>query len=233
MSQHTNLSSYGATENKACTNNETIVEALTGLLARLIIKCEILSRHFHDTGIRYDQQALLLESPLDTSLKPAMGCRNWVTEALLMVYSLRDWKRKFQATRTLSIWELTTKARPIQRALEDGISETVREITQRKQIQMINSRNDLSTSSRFDIMISVVTYTYACSVLLVLETVISGAHPELPEIRRQVMRIMTAYQDFKEMRLVDTVRWPLFLAGSMAEANLHESFRKLIPLSLV
>lgn len=231
MSQYTNISSYGVIENMACTSNETIIEALTGLLARLIIKFEILSRHYYDTGIRYDQQALLLDSPLGASLESTLGCQNWVTAALLMVYSLRDWKWELQATNTLSIWELTTKARPIQQALQDGIAKTVCEITQHEQIPMINSRNDRSTVPRSDITIFAITYTYACGVLLVLETVVSGAYPELPEIRRQVAQIIAAYQNFQELRLIDTVRWPLFLAGSMAEASLHERFRELIPLS--
>jgi len=156
-----------------------------------------------------------------------MGCRNWLLRTLLNVYSLRDWKENTKAVGTLSLWELMVKAQEIKQSLESDIAFNLEEIN--KDVQKLGDDRDERGKlrhSHYDIL--VVTHIFACAVSILLEVVVSGALPKLPEIKHEMDRAIESYAYINNPDLLYVLRWPLYVTGCLAGLEQQDFFRSLL-----
>ncbi|KAH7308984.1 fungal-specific transcription factor domain-containing protein [Stachybotrys elegans] len=168
------------------------------------------------------QRVLCSESP-QMPMDRVSGCENWVFSLLLDVYLLRDWRRRCRAAGMLSLWELTSKANTIKHELESRIERGIKELDARK----TNERQGQATQpTRYDICVT--THVFACAVSVLLEVVVSGWYPHLPEIREKVERTVEAFAYIEDSDLVGALGWPLFVVGCVVAEEQYELIRQML-----
>ncbi|KAK8074376.1 C6 transcription factor [Apiospora hydei] len=157
------------------------------------------------------------------ALESVSGCQNWVLDILLDVYQLRDWKANTKAAGLLSLWELTSKANTIQVNLEARIASNTILLNKIRQ----DAERQKDKHQKYDVYL--VSHIFACAVSVLLEVIVSGAHPRLPEVKRKVGRAVEALTDAtKDSSLLDELGWPLFVVGCVVEEERHGFFRQLL-----
>nr|A0A455LXK6.1 RecName: Full=Transcription factor atnD; AltName: Full=Arthripenoid biosynthesis cluster protein D [Arthrinium sp.]AYO60877.1 fungal-specific transcription factor AtnD [Arthrinium sp.] len=194
-----------------------------------IIRIDILSAINQDSApaLSHNYKELFKSAHPKFSLEAVGGCHNWVFEALLDVYLLRDWKKKTRAAGLLSLWELTSKATTIQVDLEKKIASNVTLLRQSKEeLEQQKGRPLQSDQCQYEIY--VINHTFACAVSVLLEVIVSGAYPQLPEVKQKAGRALEALTDIKDARLLEVVGWPLFVVGCVVEEERQGFFRQLL-----
>lgn len=137
------------------------------------------------------------------------------------ISSLDRWKEESQADHKLSIIDLAERGRQIEKRLqqelvdEDTLPETSPTL-------LINSRV-LSSLANPD-----VNRLFALAALIYLHVVISGAHPELPEIAGAVAQAIAIFKGLWDRRLLQSVLvWPFCVSGCLALGEQQNFFRNL------
>jgi hypothetical protein len=153
------------------------------------------------------------------NLEHITGCQNWLIVCVLKIYALMDWKKQAQATNQLNIWDFVEKAGSIQQPLNAGITATFQNLLQHGigQVYALGSFQWLENEVRL------VTYIFACTAAILLEVLVSGANPALPQIQQYVARIVTILMALPNHRLLLALSWPLCISGCMAEP-IHYQF---------
>ncbi|KAI9037694.1 Zn(II)2Cys6 transcription factor [Aspergillus affinis] len=199
-----------------------------------IVRFDILSAITKDAtpGLCDKYRNLLKSGHPIIKLETVCGCQNWVFDLLLDVYLLRDWKKTTRAAGLLSLWELTARANAIKTDLERRITGNLILMNQFK--QDLEVRHDDNMQSRYSkYHICVVTHAFACSVSVLLEVIVSGAYPQMPEIKQKVGRSVESFAYVDDPDLLEVLCWPLFVVGCVTEADQYDFFRRLLSSSQV
>jgi hypothetical protein len=72
-----------------------------------------------------------------------------------------------------------------------------------------------------------ITEVYVNATLVYMHVVLSGAHPEVLDIRKAVDSTITAIKTLAHAKLVRRLAWPICVAASVAESRHEEFFNKL------
>lgn len=160
-------------------------------------------------------------------LAKIMGCEDWAILKIRDITMLRKWKESMLANKTLSLRDLVTRATKIESSLEHGIKSTT------LSIDSIKSANDFLTN--FDVldygskyMSLIVTRIFAQAALTYLFVTVSGANPELPEIKSSIDRIVGFFRALPHPKFFRSLSWPLCISGCMATENHQEMFREFV-----
>lgn len=158
---------------------------------------------------------------LGISLESLMGCRSSVMALISEISSLDRWKKESHAARKLSIVDLAKRGGLIEDRLQQELAS----------IKSVNSATGPPASSHSGIHSATahpqVSQLFALSAIIYLHVVISGAHPELPEIAQTISRTIDVFNRLNEPRLLRSVVWPLCVSGSLALEEHHSFFRDL------
>jgi hypothetical protein len=158
-------------------------------------------------------------------LDKIMGCENWAMLLIMDIAFLDDWKQTLQISAQLSMRELVTRATHIEQRLEDGIRDTSRRLNQ---LTNRNNHSILDTGVQEPThLILLITRIFACSALVYLDVVVSGAYPEMPEIRQNVSRSVEAFRALPGIAVANSLTWAYCIAGCMAIEEEHMFFRSL------
>ncbi|KAI0202483.1 fungal-specific transcription factor domain-containing protein [Astrocystis sublimbata] len=163
---------------------------------------------------------LLNSDSSQIALERVCGCANWVFKHLLSVYQLRDWKKRTREAGLLSLWELTSKADAIKKDLEEEMAKNFKTLEALKNEQAHNQQR-----SKHEIC--VITHAFACAVSTMLEVVVSGAYPRLPEIKQKVERTIDSFRGVEDPELLGALRWPIFIVGCVIEVEQYGMIRQL------
>lgn len=159
------------------------------------------------------------------SLDKIMGCENWAMLLIMDIAFLDNWKRNLQISNQLSMRELVTRAAHIERRLEDGIRQNSSRLSQ---LTNHSSPSILDTGVQEPThLILLITRIFACSALVYLDVVVSGAYPETMEIRENVSRTIEAFRALPEIAIVNNLTWAYCIAGCMAIDEEQMFFRDL------
>lgn len=159
-------------------------------------------------------------------LDKIMGCENWAMLLIMEIAFLDEWKQNLQISAQLSMRELVTRAAHIERRLEDGIrdnSTTLSKLTNRSIPSTILGTGVQEQTH----LILLITRIFACSALVYLDVVVSGAYPEMPEIRESVSRTIEALRALPEIAISNNLTWAYCIAGCMAIEEEQTFFRGL------
>lgn len=154
-----------------------------------------------------------------------MGCENWAMLLIMDIAFLDDWKQNLQISAQLSMRELVTRATHIERLLEDGIrdnSNRFNQLTNHSTPPIMDTRVREPTH-----LILLITRIFACSALVYLDAVVSGAYPEMPEIREHVSRTIEAFRALPGIEVTNSLTWAYCIAGCMAIEEEQMFFRGL------
>ncbi|KFY10704.1 hypothetical protein V491_07511 [Pseudogymnoascus sp. VKM F-3775] len=158
-------------------------------------------------------------------LDKIMGCENWAMLLIMDLAFLDNWKQDLQISNQLNMRELVTRAAHIERRLEDGIRQTssrLSQLTNHSRPSILDTGMQEPTH-----LILLITRIFACSALVYLGVVVSGAYPETTEIRENVSRTIEAFRALPEIAIVNNLTWAYCIAGCMAIDGEQTFFRDL------
>ncbi|KAH8803616.1 fungal-specific transcription factor domain-containing protein [Xylogone sp. PMI_703] len=212
---------------------ESIEESIRSILICSIIRFDIFSCLTRDSAPSLIESYRRVFRRADSviCMQSALGCHNWVFSIILDIYALRDWKKLAISAGVLSMWELTSKARTIKRELENNISLNFDRLENIRHLS--NEEDDFARLGTREYEDSVVTHIFACAASVLVEVIVSGSNPQLPEIKRAVDRALESYVYISDVELLHVLRWPLFVVGCVAEPEHYDIFRTLLSLSSV
>ncbi|GLA61274.1 hypothetical protein AtubIFM54640_001793 [Aspergillus tubingensis] len=156
------------------------------------------------------------------SLEILMGCRNSIMALISEVSALDRWKKEAEAARKLSIIELAQRGGQLEERLR-------RELADLEQVSAPGSLSAWGSSatpggSRAHPSIN---KAFGLGAIAYLHVVLSGAHPELPEIAQTVSEAIIVFQMLRDQRLLSSVVWPFCIVGCLAQPDQRPSFREL------
>lgn len=166
-------------------------------------------------------------------LDKLMGCENWVMLSIRDITALDCWKARMQENNQLSILELASRASRIEAKLENGLEVNFNTANNPDVSEMDICGQVAQTYDSFLLEYGskdvrpLVTRIFACSALVYLHTVVSGANPDLPEIHQNVSRAIAAFQALSNPNLVRGLAWPMCIAGCMASREQRNCFRDI------
>lgn len=147
-----------------------------------------------------------------------MGCEDWAMRLIHDIATLGERKRRSGRTGGVNAWDLVGQAADIQRQLEAGLQDL-----SSSPYEMTGSEGPptVGIQDSSDSLIPMITRIFATAALIYLQVIVSGPHPELPEIRQGVSQIMVALNALPNRDLVRNLLWPVCIAGCMATVE-HE-----------
>ncbi|KAH8674806.1 fungal-specific transcription factor domain-containing protein [Tricladium varicosporioides] len=157
----------------------------------------------------------------DINFENAMGCEAWAVAAIKEIAGLNHWKNTMKAAGQLSMRELVNRGNEIEAKLINGLEKISN--TTKEQLE-IWVRERSCFPKRY---LRCVTRVYCCAGLIQLHVVVSGPHPELPEIRHRVEQTIEAFKGLPDTESVNSLVWPLCIAGCMASGHDQDFFQKL------
>ena len=191
------------------------IELLLGAFLWLDILAHVSTRA--KLSSQFNHEVLLERGNIQ--LESLFGCKNWAMLLIFKVSKLDNWKRECEENRRLSVAELVRQGAKIEAALNQGLAG-------------ISSQNtsQMRTSSNFtpEDQCSAITEVFALAALTYLHVVVSGAHPDLPEINDSVARAMDALGALRDRKLLARVVWPACVTGCMVSEDKQNTFRDLV-----
>lgn len=161
---------------------------------------------------------LLLDSD-EINLADLTGCRNWVMVLIFEISFLDNWKRKEERAHRLSLVEFTKRGRQIEECLLGRLAS------------LEDARSTRAPASGYlpsDYSITEITRIFALSAITYLHVVISGAYPEIPDIKESVSKTLDALQSLSDSKLLQHVVWPYCISGCLAVEEQEQKFRALM-----
>jgi C6 transcription factor Pro1 len=146
-----------------------------------------------------------------------MGCKNWAMVVIMDIATLAEWKSLGQRRGNLSLRELARRAASIEERLKAGIVENLK----RPLDPQIDPCGVRSLESQY------VTHVFACAAQTYLHVVLSGAYPEISEIKESVTATIKAFRSLPDVRWVRHLVWPFCIAGCMAAEEYEDDFRHI------
>lgn len=137
-----------------------------------------------------------------------MGCENWVMLNILDIAILNDRKKTIVNEGKLALDEHEAQRAAIERRLEERL---------RKNAPKEHESED----------VKIVTNIFACSALIYLHVIVSGANPELDNIRSAVGRTINAFRKLPDPELFRYLIWPICITACMATEEYHDFFTKM------
>jgi len=181
-----------------------------------------LDIHAHISArARFSQQVdyiLVLEKG-NVRLENLFGCKTWVLILILKISELDIWKKECEENQRLSVAELAKLGLQIEAALNHGLAGILAQTTCEDTLPGIPTTEDRSLQ---------ITKVFALAALTYLHVVVSGAQPDLPEIRDSVARSMDILEDLSRQDNLETVVWPACITGCMASKDRQDNFRRLV-----
>lgn len=129
------------------------------------------------------------------------------------INALRQWKSDMQKLETLSIPELVRQANEIEELLKS-------------RLKFVEERT--KTGSQTKAQYTGISEIYIHSALTYLNVVVSGAFPELLEIRKTVAQTLCQMQRISDPHILLNLIWPLLITGCMASKRQQSQFLKII-----
>ncbi len=155
------------------------------------------------------------------NLQRLFGCSNRILGDIFDIVHLDSWKKEVEKTRQLSMVELVKRGARI----EENIRQDIRDLEAKDSVEsdlLIDDRGNLSAVQ------TEITRVFASSAQIYLHVVISGAHPELPEIVDSVSKTIDAFKSISDPRLLRNLVWPFCVTGCLATKAQQGFFRELV-----
>jgi hypothetical protein len=157
----------------------------------------------------------------ETNLANLTGCSNWAMVFIFEISLLDKWREEEKKAHKLSLIELTERGRQIEERLWRRLANIENEPSKRAPV---NSHLRMLPDS----IKTEITRIFALSAITYLHVVISGAYPEIPEIRKSVSKTIDALQSLPDPKLLRNVVWPFCISGCLAVDGQQNLFRELV-----
>jgi hypothetical protein len=163
---------------------------------------------------------VLLETG-EINLADLIGCSNWAMIFIFKISSLDKWKKEEEDAHRLSLIELTKRGRQIEERLLSRLASIENDLSKRAPVD---------AHLRPDFIKTEITRIFALSAITYLHVVISGAYPDIPDIKRSVSKTIDALRSLPDPKLLQHVVWPYCISGCLAADEQQKIFRELVSL---
>ncbi|KAM7185077.1 Fungal specific transcription factor domain containing protein [Naviculisporaceae sp. PSN 640] len=195
---------------------------------------------------------LLLETG-EINLEDLVGCSNWAMILIYEISALDKWKKEEEAAHRLSLIELTKRGREIEDRLLSRIASLEKSLCSQLKAADINApftdlhhqqgagvpharhldnnHNNNNNNNNMSLIKMQITRIFALSAITYLHVVISGAYPDIPDIKRSVSKTLAALQELRrsDPKLLRHVVWPYCISGCLAADDAQQKvFRELV-----
>ncbi|KAF4177955.1 hypothetical protein CNMCM8927_000587 [Aspergillus lentulus] len=204
-------------QDRAILHSDTSISFLLGFFIHMhIVTCaSTRSGQF----LISDHKVLLETGEVD--LADLIGCSNWAMIFIFEISSLDKWKKEQEDAHRLSLIELTKRGCQIEERLLSRLASIESDLSQRAPV-------DSQLLLRF--IKTKITRIFALSAITYLHVVISGAYPDIPDIKRSVSKTIDALQSLPDPKLLQHVVWPYCISGCLATDEQQQVFRELVSL---
>ncbi|KAK0106668.1 hypothetical protein ONS96_004288 [Cadophora gregata f. sp. sojae] len=142
------------------------------------------------------------------------GCTSRVALLLHDIVHLDNWKKMTEVARKLSMTELVKRGAEIETLLQQELAHL--------------QGSGATSSQNFTASQLEISSIFARSALTYLHIVISGAHPEMPEIEESVSLTLSAFRSMTDPKLLQSLALPFCITGCLAVENQQPIFRELM-----
>ena len=157
----------------------------------------------------------------DFNLVHLTGCSNWAMALIFEISSLDRWRDEEEKVHRLSFKELVKRGVQIEERLRRRLAEFEDELLKQGPV-------DSSLKGRPDYASMEITRIFALSAITYLQVVVSGAYPEIPEIRESVSKTLDALRNFTDPSLLRHLVWPFCVTGCLAVDEQQDRFQELV-----
>lgn len=196
-------------------------ENATGLLLGTFVSLDIISSASTRRAPFLDVDHVQVLSNLSIDLENITGCRNSIMALIHEISLLERWKEESEAARRLSIIDLAERGRQIEDRLRKELASMGTKLT--TGLTVCNHAGVRPAPSHPE-----VSKLFALSAITYLHVVLSGPHPEIPEISEAVSQTISVFKDLKDRRLLQGILvWPFCISGCLAQREQQSFFRDL------
>ena len=180
--------------------------SVTSFLVNVFVWLDALSSAFlWDDEIQCDHVSLLDNfQPVNA---PSFGCQSWVIIAISQANQLRRWKALMIGQGSLSITALVSRASQLQTFVAAQLPDP--------------------TLGSYDAN-DIITYLYAQATMIYLHVLVSGPHPDIPEIRQVVETCMPQIENALLLGATPWLAWALCIIGCMAGKEARAAIESLL-----
>lgn len=137
------------------------------------------------------------------------------------ISQLDQWKKAAQSAHKLSMVELVKRSDHIEQRLWRELADVQKTPSPTESCSSTGNRPT-------PVPPAVVDQLFTLSAITYLHVVVSGAHPELPEIARSVALTVRLFKELKEPGLIKGVAWPFCVTGCLANEEQQSTLRNLM-----
>lgn len=200
---------------KSSDNRESVQ---VNFLLGSFIAIDIISCASTGTTPSLDVDHVAVLQSLDVDTTYFMGCDSSILILIFEISQLDNWKKDANHYQKLSIIELAKRGSRI----EEHIRHKIAQLDRISRTQLYSGRGKLLSAIHADIK-----KIFLLATVVYLHVVISGAQPELPEVKQGVFRTLVALQSLEDKELLAHAVWAFCIVGSMAVEDQREAFRRL------
>jgi C6 transcription factor Pro1 len=135
-------------------------------------------------------------------------------ESIRTISELQAWKHQQALSGSLSLIELARRALKAKQELDQARQSNLE--------LLMNHSTHSKTSS-----IRIITNIFACAALIYLHVVVSGARPEISEIKKAVTDTIEALKTIPNVEIVKSLTWPICIAACLADGDNRTFFERL------
>ncbi|KAI0136243.1 fungal-specific transcription factor domain-containing protein [Xylariales sp. AK1849] len=159
-----------------------------------------------------------------TNLSDLIGCKNWAMISIFDISSLDKWKKAEEDAHRLSLIELTKRGGQIEERLLIQLASIENNNNNRP-----SKRAPVDANLRSDFIKNEITRIFALSAITYLHVVISGPHPNIPDIKRSVSKTIDALESLPDPKFLPQVVWPYCISGCLAaDEQQQKALRELV-----
>jgi len=205
------------------TIDENAIDTIVGAFVALDIISSASTRS--PSLLRADHKHWLRDRNIQ--IHHSIGCDTRVMLLISQISALEEWKMGCEASGSLSIMELSKRASWIETALEDFLNENASKVEAAIPALKMRYPTVIPAPSTSELNGRLVSSIFALSAITYLHVVISGAYPELNEIRLNVFKTVLAMNNLPDPRLLRCMVWPFCVTGCLAPKELEGELRDL------
>jgi len=167
-----------------------------------------------------DEDERLLDTNI-VDLGSLVGCDNWIVTTILKITALHHWKQERERDGKLSLTELVRRSDPLERRLKHSLAKVSglvypSTMTADPSATQSNSQKD------------VITKIFVGSTLSYLHFVVSGAYPELAEMRESVITTIDGLKKLPHPWLLRSLAWCFCITGCLALPDERDLLRNMV-----
>lgn len=185
-----------------------------------VLSCSALKKESQASEV---YRKLLSDEIFTLAFQDITGCESWVFTKILDATELEEWKHNQELHGNLSVRQLANRTEEIEFTVEKELERLSRALN--RQVPASTTQNQRDPNIPFDLTR---TYIFAHSILIYLNTILSGPSADVPEVHDSIDRAISAWKLCPPGTSARCLAWPYYVSASLATGTQREFFKTTI-----